>query len=144
MKRKVKQRRDPFRTRGDFLQIFEKFEKMTIRESELGKISKNMEKICDIKEVDKPIAQIIKEVRELKEEEIEKFKEILGWPEEKFKKCTIDEDGIIHFRTDRCDLEGKMSENGVPYIRKTIEINGVKIEGVFPKFKSAFDTSLIR
>ena len=42
MKRKVKQRRDPFRTRGDFLQIFEKFEKMTIRESELGKISKNM------------------------------------------------------------------------------------------------------
>lgn len=142
MKRKVKQRRDPFRTRGDFLQIFEKFEKMTIRESELGKISKNMEKICDIKEVDKPIAQIIKEVRELKEEEIEKFKEILGWPEEKFKKCTIDEDGIIHFRTDRCDLEEKMSENGVPYIRKTIEINGVKIEGVFPKFKSAFDTSL--
>lgn len=124
------------------MQIFEKFEKMTIRESELGKISKNMEKICDIKEVDKPIAQIIKEVRELKEEEIEKFKEILGWPEEKFKKCTIDEDGIIHFRTDRCDLEGKMSENGVPYIRKTIEINGVKIEGVFPKFKSAFDTSL--
>ena len=134
MKRKVKQRRDPFRTRGDFLQIFEKFEKMTIRESELGKISKNMEKICDIKEVDKPIAQIIKEVRE--------FKEILGWPEEKFKKCTIDEDGIIHFRTDRCDLEGKTSENGVPYIRKTIEINGVKIEGVFPKFESAFDTSL--
>ena len=67
MKRKVKQRRDPFRTRGDFLQIFEKFEKMTIRESELGKIYKKMEKICDIKEVDKPIAQIIKEVRELKE-----------------------------------------------------------------------------
>ena len=142
MKRKVKQRRDRFRTRGDFLQIFEKFEKMTIRESELGKISKNMEKICDIKEVDKPIAQIIKEVRELKEEEIEKFKEILGWPEEKFKKCTIDEDGIIHYKTDRCDLEGKMSENGVPYIRKTIEINGVKIEGVFPEFESVFDTSL--
>ena len=44
--------------------------------------------------------------------------------------------------TDRCDLEGKTSENGVPYVRRTIEINGVKIEGVFPKFDSIFDTQL--
>ena len=30
----------------------------------------------------------------------------------------------------------------MPYERRTIEINGVKIEGVFPKFDSAFDTEL--
>ena len=90
----------------------------------------------DEKEVEKST------IRPLTEQEIQDVQGKTEWPEEKFKKCTIDEDGIIHFRTDRCDLEGKMSENGVPYIRKTIEINGVKIEGVFPKFESAFDTSL--
>lgn len=81
-------------------------------------------------------------IRPLTEQEIQDVQGKTEWPEDKFKKCTIDEDGIIHYKTDRCDLEGKMSENGVPYIRKTIEINGVKIEGVFPKFESAFDTSL--
>lgn len=81
-------------------------------------------------------------IRPLTEQEIQDVQGKTEWPEDKFKKCTIDEDGIIHYKTDRCDLEGKMSENGVPYIRKTIEINGVKIEGVFPKFENAFDTSL--
>lgn len=80
--------------------------------------------------------------RELTDEEKQKLKEKLGWPDERFKKCTIDENGVIHYKTDRCDLEGKTSENGVPYERRTIEINGVKIEGVFPKFESAFDTNL--
>lgn len=81
-------------------------------------------------------------IRELTEDEKQELKEKLGWSDEKLKKCTIDENGVIHYRTDRCDLEGKTSENGVPYERRTIEINGVKIEGVFPKFDSAFDTEL--
>lgn len=80
--------------------------------------------------------------RELADEEKQKLKDKLGWSDDKLKKCTIDENGVIHYKTDRCDLEGKTSENGVPYERRTIEINGVKIEGVFPKFESAFDTQL--
>lgn len=80
--------------------------------------------------------------RELTDEEKQELKNKLGWSDDKLKKCTIDENGVIHYKTDRCDLEGKTSENGVPYERRTIEINGVKIEGVFPKFESAFDTQL--
>lgn len=80
--------------------------------------------------------------RELTEEEKHELKDKLGWSDEKIKKCTIDENGVIHFKTDRCDLEGKTAENGVPYERRLIEINGVKIEGVFPVFDSVFDTEL--
>lgn len=83
-----------------------------------------------------------KETRELTEEEKAYLKETLGWSDKKIAKCTIDEDGVIHYKTDREDLEGKESENGVKYERKTIEINGVKIEGVFPVFDSVFDTEL--
>lgn len=83
-----------------------------------------------------------KRTRELTEKEKQELKDKLGWSDDKIKKCTIDEDGVIHYKTDRSDLEGKESENGVPYERKTIEINGVKIEGVFPVFDSAFDTEL--
>lgn len=76
------------------------------------------------------------------EQDRQNMKEATGWSDEKLKKCTIDENGVIHYKTDRCDLEGKTSENGVPYRRRTIEINGVKVEGVFPEFDSAFDTKL--
>lgn len=80
--------------------------------------------------------------RELTENEKQWLKEKLGWSDDKLRKCKIYENGVIHYRTDRCDLEGKTSENGVLYERRTIEINGVKIEGVFPKFDSVFDTKL--
>lgn len=80
--------------------------------------------------------------RELTDEEKQELKDKLGWSDDKLKKCTIDENGVIHYKTDRCDLEGKTSENGVSYERRTIEINGIKIEGVFPKFESIFDTQL--
>ena len=80
--------------------------------------------------------------RELTEDEKQALKDKLGWSDEKLKKCTIDKDGVIHYKTDRCDLEGITSENGVPYERRRIVINGVVIEGVFPKFDSVFDTEL--
>ena len=80
--------------------------------------------------------------RELTEDEKQALKDKLGWSEEKLKKCTIDKDGVIHYKTDKSDLEGKTSENGVPYERRRIVINGVTIEGVFPKFESIFDTKL--
>lgn len=70
--------------------------------------------------------------REMKEDEKQELKDKLGWADEKLKKCTIDENGVIHYRTDRSDLEGQTSENGVPYERRRIEINNVVIEGVFP------------
>lgn len=80
--------------------------------------------------------------RELTDDEKQELKDKLGWSDEKLKKCTIDENGVIHYKTDRSDLEGKTSENGVPYGRKQIEINGVVIEGVFPKFESVLNTEL--
>lgn len=82
------------------------------------------------------------ETRELTEDEKQELKAKLGWSDERLKKCMIDENGVIHYKTDRSDLEGQTAENGVPYERRRIEINGVVIEGVFPKFKSAFDTEL--
>lgn len=80
--------------------------------------------------------------RDLTDDEWQAVKEKTGWSDERRKKCTVDEDGVIHYKTDRCDLEGKTAECGVPYERKTIEYNGVIIEGVFPVFDSAFDTEL--
>ena len=80
--------------------------------------------------------------RELTDEEKNKLKEVLGWSDKQLSKCTIDENGVIHYKTDRSDLEGKTSENGIPYERKQININGVIIEGVFPKFESVYTTYL--
>ena len=83
-----------------------------------------------------------KETRELTDEERQQLKEQLGWTDKQLDKCTIDDDGVIHYRTDREDMEGKTGENGVRYERKTVDIHGVKVEGVFPVFDSAFDVQL--
>jgi len=80
--------------------------------------------------------------RELTEDEKKRLQEVLGWSDKQVGKCTIDAEGIIHYKTDRCDLEGKTSENGVPYEWKQVEIKGIVIEGVFPEFDSAFDAYL--
>lgn len=82
------------------------------------------------------------ETRELTDVEREWLKNSLGWNDNQISKCTIGENNVIHYRTDRCDLEGKTSENGVPYVRKQVEIAGIKIEGVFPKFESVYTTEL--
>lgn len=82
------------------------------------------------------------ETRELTDAEKQELKDKTGWPDRIINKCTIDENGIYHLKTDCSYLEGKTAENGVPYVRRIVEINGVKIEGVFPKFNSAFDTKL--
>lgn len=83
-----------------------------------------------------------KNTRELTDEEKQYLKEKLGWTDKQIEKCTIDEDGVIHYRTDREDMEGKTGENGVRYERKTVDIHGVKVEGVFPVFYSKFDVQL--
>lgn len=81
-------------------------------------------------------------LKELNDGQIDELRSRLGWSETQMKKCTVDEQGVYHYRTDRCDLEGKRAENGVLYERKEIELNGVGIEGVFPVFESRFDTDL--
>ena len=83
-----------------------------------------------------------KPTRELTEEERDYLKETLGWTDKQLDKCSIHEDGVIHYRTDREDMEGKTGENGVRYERKTVDIHGVKVEGVFPVFESLYDVQL--
>lgn len=83
-----------------------------------------------------------KPTRELTDEEKNNLQETLGWTDKQIAKCTIDEDGVIHYRTDREDMEGKTGENGVRYERKTVDIHGVKVEGVFPVFESVCDVQL--
>lgn len=82
------------------------------------------------------------QIRELTEEEKEDLKETLGWTDKQISKCTIDENGVIHYKTDRADMEGKTGENGVKYERKTVDIHGIKVEGVFPVFESVCDVHL--
>lgn len=78
--------------------------------------------------------------RDLTDEEKAYYAEKLGWTQDKLDNVQIDENGTLHINTINQKLEGKTAENGVPYVRKQIEINGVKIEGVFPVFDSLFDT----
>lgn len=81
-------------------------------------------------------------VRELSEAEKEKYAVKFDYPIDKMDKFQIDDNGLLHLDTIRQDLEGKTAENGVPYARRTVEYRGEKIEGVFPKFHSVFDTKL--
>ncbi|MCG9776531.1 HNH endonuclease, partial [Vibrio diabolicus] len=58
------------------------------------------------------------------------------------ERATIDEDGKIQLKTINESKEGQIGEDGVEYVRKTIEVNGIEIEGVFPQFDSAIDVQL--
>ena len=76
----------------------------------------------------------MKPVRELTDDEKKNLQESLGWTDKQIAKCKIDEDGVIHYKTDREDMEGKTTDNGVPYERKTVDIHGIKVQGVFSCF----------
>ena len=80
--------------------------------------------------------------RELTGEERNYYTEKLGWTDKQLDKCTIGDDGVIQFKTINCDMEGQTDKNGVSYERKVVEIDGVKVEGVFPKFDSKLDVQL--
>lgn len=71
----------------------------------------------DMKEQDKSHSPEYNEedIRELTDKVKQELKGKLGCSEDKLKKCTIDENVVIHYKTDRCDLEEKIYENGVPY-----------------------------
>ncbi len=59
------------------------------------------------------------------------------------EKCVINPNGVIRLKTMNETLSGKEHlETHVKYEQKIIDINGTKVEGVFPKFKSEFETLL--
>ncbi|WP_288222361.1 HNH endonuclease [uncultured Clostridium sp.] len=133
------------------MSAFMKFAEINWQESSLAKLAKEMtNKSMDITELDKPLSvekendsSEKKETRPLTEDEKNDIQQKTGWSDDQMKKCTIDEDGVIHYKCDNEDLEGKKHEgSGVEYVRKTIEVNGVKVEVVVPNFDSAFDAQL--
>ncbi|EGQ7836509.1 TPA: HNH endonuclease [Vibrio parahaemolyticus] len=117
-------------------------------------LSKMLESIdansIDLDELDRPILEQKDakpeceegETRPLTQEEKDHYKEKLGCSDYLIDKATIDEDGKIHLKTRNESKEGQTGEDGVIYERKTVEINGVEIEGVFPQFNSAIDVQL--
>jgi len=133
------------------MSAFMQFAEINWKESSLAKLAKEMtNKSMDITELDKPLlaekrndSSEKKETRPLTEDEKNDIQQKTGWSEEQMKKCTIDEDGVIHYKCDNEEFEGKKHEgSGVEYVRKTIDVNGVKVEVVVPEFDSAFDAQL--
>lgn len=122
-----------------------------VSETPLNEIAKSMKvKTTSIDLLDRSIVKDlysdgadIKKTRDLTDEERKNIQEKTGWTDKQMEKCTIDEDGVIHYKCDREDLEGKTHEpSGVEYVRKVVDINGVKVEVVVPNFDSAFDAQL--
>ncbi|MFA9558149.1 HNH endonuclease [Evansella sp. AB-rgal1] len=130
------------------MNAFMKFAEIQWQDSPLTQLAKeNPFKSMDQKELDKPLSMKDttekKETRPLTPEEEKDIQAKTGWTDEQMKKCTIDEDGVIHFKTNNEHMEGQQHEpSGVMYVRKTIELNGVKVEVVVPDFDSAFDAQL--
>lgn len=133
------------------MNAFMKFLEINWQESSISKLAKELiNKPFDISEIDKPLLSKSevdnvekKETRPLTEDERNDIQNKTNWSDDQMKKCTIDEDGIIHYKCDNEHLEGTVHESsGTEYVRKTIEVNGVKVEVVVPEFKSIFDVQL--
>lgn len=107
-------------------------------------------KNIDLDELDRPILEwtdlklefIESEARPLTQEEKDYYKEKLGCSGSLLESATIDENGKIYLKTINESKEGQKGEDGVEYVRKTFEVNGVEVEGVFPQFESAIDVQL--
>lgn len=133
------------------MSAFMKFIETNLKECSLLKLAKEMKnKSIDIAELDEPLRintssdiKEQKEIRPLTENEKVYLQEKTGWTDDQLKKCTIDKVGDVHYKCDNQDLEGKIHEtSGVEYVRKTIDVNGVKVEVVVPDFDSAFTLQL--
>ncbi|MEI7247060.1 HNH endonuclease [Pectobacterium carotovorum] len=117
-------------------------------------LSKTLESIdarsIDLSELDRPILKLTesmpecenREFRPLTQEEKDFYREKLGCSGSLLENATIDENGKIHLKTINESKEGQTGEDGVTYERRTVEVNGVEIEGVFPQFDSAVDVHL--
>jgi len=119
---------------------------MTIKEianklqPELSKMLESIDaKSIDLNELDRPILEQVDakpeceegEVRPLTQEEKDYYKEKIGCSGSLLENATIDENGKIFLKTINESKEGQTGEDGVIYERKTVEVNGVEIEGVF-------------
>lgn len=77
----------------------------------------------------------LEEGRPLTEQEKIELAKDTGMNENALEKCTIKDNGEIQLKCVNEDKEGVPSE--VPYIRKTIEVNGRKVTVVVPEFPDA-------
>lgn len=72
------------------------------------------------------------EFRPLTEEEAKTIQELTNLSDATLNDCTINDEGIIKLN---CINESKLGEvSEVPYVQKTIEVNGVQIQVVVPEF----------
>ena len=133
--------------------VFFPEKEVSFKDCPLGRKSFEIPQEIDISKLDKPISlnshavEKYKDVtnnefRDLTDAEKADIKQGLGWIDAQIAKCKINEDGIIQYRTDNCDLEGQKGPREVKYERKYVKIHGFVIEGVFPVFNSAFDVQL--
>ena len=117
---------------------------------ELSKILESIDvNSIDLNELDRPILEQVDakrecegEARPLTQEEKDCYREKIGCSGSLLENATIDENGKVYIKTINESKEGQTGENGVLYERKTVVINGVEIEGVFPQFNSAIDVQL--
>ena len=118
---------------------------------ELSKMLESIDvKSIDLNELDRPILEQVDEkpefeegeTRVLTQEEKNYYKEKLGCSGHLLESATIDEDEKIHLKTINESKDGQRGEDGVEYVRKTIEVDGIEVEGVFPQFESSIDVQL--
>lgn len=117
-------------------------------------LSKTLENIApvniDLSDLDRPILQVADskpeceetETRPLIQEEKDYYREKLGCSGNLLENATIDENGKIYIKTINESKEGQIGDDNVIYERKTIEVNGVEVEGVFPQLNSTIDVQL--
>lgn len=79
------------------------------------------------------------EYRPLTEEEAKKLKELTNLPDSVIESIMVAEDGTLYLKCRNAELAGEVHEvTGVPYVEKTIVINGVEITVVVPEFPYVF------
>ena len=110
----------------------------------------NATNVGNIDELDKPLSSEVSEYdedgfRALTEDEKQFLRDNTSWPDkaEGIQGCKINEHGVIKYPCRRDDLVGKPHpETGIVYEKRIIDVNGIKVEVVQPKFDSVFDAQL--
>lgn len=75
------------------------------------------------------------EFRPLTEEEVRNIQELTKMSDATLEDCTINDEGVVRLT---CRNESKLGEvSEVPYVQKTIEVNGVQIQVVMPEFPNS-------
>lgn len=81
-------------------------------------------------------------LRDLTDSEKQRLRNI-GMSSANIDKCRIDERGVFHLDCRNSSMEGtRHPVTGVSFERKRVSINGMTIEGVFPKFQSVVESRL--